>query len=379
MKLKNFRINLTVIALLSLFSYKTKAQIVAYDFYSFRLNNMYNANAAYTGKDEGVNVFLNAQTQNNGVDYSNKNFSGGIYSRISDKQAIGAKMISDSRGAFKVFKADMSYAYLLKIGKNQKLNFGVNMGLINTDLATDRIDGFDRLDASDEALYSPYFNSIQFTAGAGLLYINKKLEVSLSVPSLVSTNEGVTSYFIGAVFYKVDVNESLTLTPWFAYQNIPVTNNLSSLFVKSTYKDKLWAQIGYQSNNTICAMLGVKLDQLGIGYGYKFNNSEFNNIASGGHEISITYRFDKRSGASKLESGNQLVDTAPKLSQILSDLKSTSSDGGINLELQKEISEIQIELERLIAKGKNGKYEKEDEKAIKKLEERIEKLKLQLK
>ena len=162
MKIDIFKVNLISIILLSLISCETKAQIVSYDFYSFRLNNMFNANAAYAGKEEGVNVFLNAQSQNNGVAFSNKNFSGGIYSRVSEKQALGARVISDSRGAFQALKADLSYAYMLRIGDNQDLNFGVNMGFIKTNLSTNRIEGFERLDATDEALYSPYFNSTQF-------------------------------------------------------------------------------------------------------------------------------------------------------------------------------------------------------------------------
>jgi len=44
---------------------------------------MFNVNPAYAGKGENLNIILSAQSQNNGVSYSNKNFMLGAYSKIS--------------------------------------------------------------------------------------------------------------------------------------------------------------------------------------------------------------------------------------------------------------------------------------------------------
>lgn len=317
MKTSIFKINIIAVTLFTLSVGSAIAQVVSYDFYTFRLNNMFNTNAAYAGHDDGVNVFLNAQSQNNGVAFANKNFSGGVYSKLSEKQAIGGKIISDTRGAFQVLKADLSYAYILKLSEDQKLSFGVNMGVLNTNLVTSRIEGFERLDASDEMLYSPYFNTLQFTAGAGLLYTFKGLEVGVSAPSLVSTNEDAFSYMNGAIFYKFKLNKNFTMTPWVSYQNIPITKDLASLFVKSTYQNKLWLQVGYQSNNTVCAMVGFNIEQLSIGYGFRFSNNLFNTISTGSHEVSLKYQIVRNAKAETKESSNTLGTIIKELNKLI--------------------------------------------------------------
>ena len=67
---------------------QAKSQVLSYDFYSFKLNNMFNVNPAYTGREEGLNIILSAQTQNRGVAFANKNYMFGMHSKISKKQAM---------------------------------------------------------------------------------------------------------------------------------------------------------------------------------------------------------------------------------------------------------------------------------------------------
>ena len=74
--MKIFKFNITIALLF--FSISSFSQIDAYNFYSFKLNNMFNSNAAYTGKGDGIKVMLNSQSQNKGVAFANKNFMGGI-------------------------------------------------------------------------------------------------------------------------------------------------------------------------------------------------------------------------------------------------------------------------------------------------------------
>jgi type IX secretion system PorP/SprF family membrane protein len=222
---------------------------------------MFNSNAAYTGKGDGIKVMLNAQSQNKGVAFANKNFMGGIHSKIADDQALGLRLISDTRGAFQVFKSDITYAYLLKLNDRHKLNFGLNAGILNTNLSTQRIDNFDIIDQSDNLLYNTKFNTLQFTAGFGLLYNFDKLEVSLSIPSLISTNEKVYSYMNAAVFYKFEINEKFSITPWLNYQNVPITSGIGGLFVKGEYMEKIWLQTGIQTNKSFAMMVGVNLGQ----------------------------------------------------------------------------------------------------------------------
>lgn len=278
--------------LLILFSaFSTNAQILSYDFYSFKVNNMFNVNPAYTGKDEGLNIILSAQTQNKGVSYANKNYMFGMHSKISKKQALGFKIISDARGAFQVLKVDLSYAYIVKISDDMKFTLGLSGGLLKNSFLINRIDNYQNLDPSDPTLTKSYYNTNQFAAGAGFLYNYKGLDVSFSMPHLISTNQPINSYMNAAIFYTIKAKEKLDITPWICYQNIPVTKDVTSLFLKAMYNKIIWLQVGYQTNKTYCAMFGVNIENLSIGYGYKSSNKQFNTVTSGIHEITFGFRI----------------------------------------------------------------------------------------
>jgi type IX secretion system PorP/SprF family membrane protein len=268
-----------------------KSQVLSYDFYSFKVNNMYNVNPAYTGKDEGLNIILCAQTQNKGVPYSNKNYMFGMHSRISKKQAIGTRIISDTRGAFQILKVDLSYAYIAKINDDMKFTLGLSGGLLKNSLLINRIDNYQSLDQSDPTLTKSYYNTNQFAAGAGILYNYKGLDLSFSMPHIIATNQPLNSYINAAAFYTIKAGEEFKITPWLCYQNIPVTKDITSFFLKGTYKDVIWIQGGYQTNKTFCAMFGINVENLSIGYGYRSSNSRFSTVASGTHEITFSFKI----------------------------------------------------------------------------------------
>jgi type IX secretion system PorP/SprF family membrane protein len=272
-------------------SLSVKSQVLSYDFYSFKVNNMYNVNPAYTGKDEGLNIILSAQTQNKGVAYANKNYMFGMHSKISKKQAVGTRIISDTRGAFQILKVDLSYAYMAKINDDMKFTLGLSGGLLKNSLLINRIDNYQSLDQSDPTLTRSYCNTNQFAAGAGFLYNYKGLDVSFSMPHIIATNEPLNSYMNAAVFYTIKAGDEFKITPWLCHQSIPTTKDISSFFVKGMYKDMIWVQGGYQTNKTFCAMFGVNIESLSIGYGYKSSNSQFNTVTSGQHEITFGFKI----------------------------------------------------------------------------------------
>ena len=270
---------------------QSKSQVLSYDFYSFKLNNMFNVNPAYTGREEGLNIILSAQTQNKGVAFANKNYMFGMHSKISKKQALGTRIISDTRGAFQVLKADLSYSYLAKISDDMKFTLGLSAGLLKNSLLINRIDNYQSLDLSDPTLTKSYYNTNQFAAGVGFLYNYKGLDVSFSMPHIIATSQPINSHINTAVFYTINAGEDFKITPWLCYQNMPITKNVGSLFVKGMYKDAIWVQGGYQTNRTFCAMFGVNVENLSISYGYKSSNSQFKTITTASHEVMFAFKI----------------------------------------------------------------------------------------
>ncbi len=172
-----------------------------------------------------------------------------------------------------------------------KLTLGLSGGLLKNSLIINRIDNYQALDQSDPTLTKSYYNTNQFTAGAGLLYTYKGLDVSFSMPNIIATNQPLNGYINGAVFYTIKANDEFKIIPWICYQNIPVTKDVTSILVKGMYKDVIWIQAGYQTNKSFCAMFGVTIENLSISYGYKTSNKQFNTVTSGLHEITFGYKI----------------------------------------------------------------------------------------
>lgn len=357
--------------LLIVLAFKTNAQVLSYDFYSFRQNNMFNINPAYAGKGDGTNVILSAQSQNKGVPFANKNYMLGAYSKLSSKQAIGGKLISDTRGAFQILKADLSYAYIAKINNESSLTMGLSAGVLNNNLMLNRIDNFEALDQTDPTLTRSYYNTTQFAAGAGLLYNYKSLDVSVSLPHILTTGEQLNGYINAAVFYTIKASETIKVTPWLCYQNIPVTKSVTSLHVKTMYKDLIWIQAGYQTNKSINAMLGLNIENLSLGYGFRFSNTDFKTVTAGSHEITFGIKIPqfKRSANKPIEDNASLNDIVSRLEKLAKeDINSKNKDS-----IRAELSKIKQMLQK--AELDNSTPEKAAE-VSKQLQQIDEKLKL---
>lgn len=322
---------------ISLLGIEGVAQNLSYDFYTYRLNNMYNINPAYTGKDDGMNIILSAQSQNKGVAFANKNFMLGLHSKISSKQAIGGKMIYDYRGAFQNIKADLTYAYIAKINDAQKLSLGLSAGVYNNSINTSKIEGYERLDYSDPTLSNNYYNQTQFSAGVGLLYTLKGLDVSLSLPHIITTSQPLNSYFNGSVFYTIKAGNKFKITPWVSYQNIPVTKSVTSFMLKTAFKDLVWIQLGYQTNKSINMALGLNYENISLGYGYRMSNKEFNGITTGMQEITLGYRIIKNNSKKiniTASESMSLADIAQRLMELADQPVTDSNKADIKAQLQ---------------------------------------------
>lgn len=354
---------------LTIVAFQAKAQLMSYDFYTFRLNNMYNVNPAFSGKGDGINVLLNAQSQNKGVADANKNFMVGMYSKLSAKQALGGKVINDTRGAFQLLRADLSYAYIAKINDESNLTMGLSAGVLNNNMLINRIENYEALDQTDPTLTKSYYNTTQFAAGAGLLYNWKALEVSVSLPHILSTNQPLNGYTHGAVFYTIKASDKFKITPWVCYQNTPITKSVFSGYAKAAYKEFVWLQAGYQSNKTLHTMLGVNVENLSLAYGFRFSNKEFNPISNGSHEISFAIKINKKSRV-----GNLPISDNASLNEIIARLEKLSKDGvnSSNREnIKAELQKIKLQLQRAEMDNSTPEKAQEVSKQIQLIDEKL--------
>lgn len=270
------------------------AQIPSFDFYSFRLNNLFNINPAYANNTDHLQLYAGGLSQNRGVGFNTKTLTVGGFSKFSNNQGVGGNLIHDVRGAFQTTRASLAYAYTAKFDAYSKITFGLNAGILANSIEMNRIEGFQNLDMSDPTLQQNYYNRNQFVAAFGLLYQWKDLDVSLSLPNLIATEADINTYMHAYAQYKIKVGRDYEITPAFAFQRMDVIGEVYSGFVEGRFRKKVWAKAGLQSNRVYHAMLGFDVENIGLGYAYRIHDGDFNTIATGSHELLLTFHFNQK-------------------------------------------------------------------------------------
>tara|TARA_B110000211_G_C14076025_1_gene552103 strand:- start:1017 stop:2132 length:1116 start_codon:yes stop_codon:yes gene_type:complete len=347
-------------------------------YYSYLLN-WYNVNPAYTGNTEGVEAMLNSSTQWVGFDGSPNNSMFGIHSGLNDKMGIGGKINIDTRGVFTNFSAEMNYAYKFKLTENSKLNFGVTVGLFQSYINTNSILDDKYTDESDQTITSDYYNSSHFISSFGALYEFKGLEVGVSAPHMAMSKKDISDHVFGMAKYSFDAyKEKLDITPSVVYQNLSNSPNQLDAGLAVKWDETVEVKYIYRSNNTMVFGGGLHFDKVNFGFAYVRNFGALNVVPNGSYEVYVAFRFDKKGSEKSSKTTQSKGESTSKLSSILSELKSITSNSKVSEDVKAEINSIQNDLSALIDKAKTEDLSKTDQQSISDLENRISKLKNEL-
>ncbi|OFY83661.1 MAG: hypothetical protein A3F72_15400 [Bacteroidetes bacterium RIFCSPLOWO2_12_FULL_35_15] len=356
-------LNKIIAGLIVLSAMNSQAQDLSMDYYSF-LYNKYNINPAFCAKGDKVSAILNVR-QRAGLSSNNSMF--GIKGMLGDNQGLGARVISDNRGAFQVLKADATYGYKLKVTDNQNIYFGLSAGLTSKSLNKSKIKNYDQLDLSDPALETSNLKSNLFSAGAGLIYDFKAFEFSVSAPQLVEGSKKVSSNIIFLTNYKFAVGKDFAITPELFYFNLPVVKNYAGAQVKGEYKNIVWAQAGYQTNSTFNAGIGFKFNVFEVGYGYMSTNDVMKNLSNGTHEVLLTIRIANKNKNDVPAANNTSTENngyANRLNLIIDKLNElTATNANVSkAELRKQLDLLRDELKQI----SNSNFSSEDPETLEK-------------
>jgi type IX secretion system PorP/SprF family membrane protein len=269
-----------LISLLGIFG-ALSAQNLSLDYYSY-LNNEFNINPAYTGKEENVSGVINHR-QKAGI--SSANSMVGIRAAMGDNEGVGIRLISDNRGAFSANKLDITYGHKFMITKDHRLYFGMSAGVFNSSMNVSKINNFSLLDATDPVLQESNLDARYFIAGAGACYAYKDFEFSVSAPELVDGLQKVNGNLYMFASYDVKAAMNVVVTPALYYFNVPVVKNLFGVEVKGEMNGKYWAQMGFTTNKKFNIGVGARFSTLGIGYTFHTPNSLMKEHTPGMHEV----------------------------------------------------------------------------------------------
>lgn len=360
------RISVLMLLFISAFCLKLNAQELSNGYYNYLLNR-YNLNPAFAGNNGNISAILNTKTYMAGFSGAPRNTMFGVHAPLNNQQGIGARILSDKRGAYEVTKYDATYSYQIQFDEQSDLRFGISAGALRRMLNPSAIGNSELLDQTDPTLAGNYYDETNFIAGFGMLYDYDNLQLGFSAPHLVIGGEELSDYLVGSVSYEYNFeNSDFSITPIVIYQNMPVLDNRYDVLLKGEYQEKVWAQVGYQSTDNLNFALGFDFGPFGVGYSYEMNNSDLSNVASNSNEIVIRLSFMPP----KQKKRNELIETLDEYVARFDAMLNDENNNFSRAAVMAEIKKIRVELSKL-EEANDKKTAKAVSKKLTKIEEQI--------
>lgn len=206
---------------------------------------------------------------------------------------VGLNYLHDQLGVETYERVNLNYAYHFQIGGGT-LGLGVGGGLHWKNLQ------YDSRPAGGTVIYNPAIPesdwSRVFNLTAGVAYRTDKLDAGLSATQLTQPtfpNDGaqnVIHYWLVAG-YRIELTDALDLTPRTMFKSDGAFSQFD-VNLALTYKDMVWAGIGYRNADALMPMFGYQNNFLRLGYAYDITASELTGYSHGSHEVSLTVMFN---------------------------------------------------------------------------------------
>lgn len=255
--------------------------------------NQYQANPAFAGIADGLNVNLNYRKQ-----WSNIPGSPSTQSITADykmnKVGLGINVYNEKAGSLQRTKAVATYAYHLPLNNDsQKLNFGASVGIMNESVDYSDVNG----DASDPSIAQFNNKGSLFDGDFGMSYTSNKLNIEAAIPNIRSfikqedNNNVDRSQFYAAASYKILTGtglNTLIIEPKVAFRGIKGYDNIVDAGANFNFAEKVFVMGMYHTTKSASfgAGFNYKNSLAFMGY-YTTETSALQGSANGTFEISV--------------------------------------------------------------------------------------------
>jgi type IX secretion system PorP/SprF family membrane protein len=275
-----------------------KAQLNPYQAIYFQ--DRYLVNPAMAGLDKGFNINLAYQQQWSSFPGAPKQQSLTTEYQATDKVGLGLIINDEQSGLFRQTKIMGSYAYHLPLGgQNQKLNFGLSLGINDSRINYDAVNG----DITDPELLQYNQKGPYFDGDLGLSYTSNNLFIEGVLPNLntvIFNRSGQRvdvdrTVFFSAISYKIKLSsgsDAFSLEPLAAYREIKGFSNIFDLGFNFKMTDyHLDLEIIYHSNDNFG--FGFVFDQqtYAINFDYNVYSGQINSYTNGAFEVGIKLKL----------------------------------------------------------------------------------------
>ncbi|MEO6904208.1 MAG: PorP/SprF family type IX secretion system membrane protein [Bacteroidia bacterium] len=334
---------------LLLFNLFNQAELVAQDMrFSQSYSNPLRINPAIMGVNTDIKAILNYRSQFAAIDNGYKTFSfTGMYPLFfnegKSKLDIGASIINDKMGAFKVFDAALAIDYNQEIAPNNILTLALMGGFVqqSVDISKQTFDyqyvmgaynasnpsnefGLNKSENHPELgfglmwFYNPSREKSKLNAYAGIAgyHLNKPNE------SFLGEDAATPLRFAYQGGIKILGDNKIDVSPNFRMNS--QGGNLETatgVYVDYRFNEQAKLVIGawYRTHDAIAFLVGFEHKNFTLGYSYDMVNSNLKNVAvqANAHEITLSFKLSR---ASKSKSASFGMDEAgnPRSSPISS-------------------------------------------------------------
>ena len=253
-------------------------------------------NPAYAIDDSKIRAFANTHMQWIGFDGAPRANTFGLYSSNIKNMGFGLSVFNNKQGITNFSNLDLTYAYRVNFNEAHYLTFGVSAGFMMERIQNSEITN---ADVTDPTIVNNTFKQNSFAARTGLVYFNKGFEASLAIPQLIRSGKS-SGYVVSILSYNFKLDDSWNLKPIIMYRDVKTSPAQFDGSIMASWKNTIWAQFGYRSNQSYLMCFGVNWKDLKFGYAYQLEAGDISSVGTS-HEIQLAYSFEKGPNVVKYE------------------------------------------------------------------------------
>ena len=221
-----------------------------------------------------------------------RTFGGMVSFPMANHSAVGGKVLADLRGPQRIFTSELNYAKGVRLAHQHMLYLGFSGGITQFSLNRQDVNAYTEL--PDQLIAGNLDGKLRFSAGAGLYYtLGRSLEIGLSAPALVTSGYAINQDFYGMAAYTFffGADSLVKVKPMVWYHRTSTQQDVADLLLNVGYKDAVWVQGGYRTNQAFTIGAGAYFKWFGFGYIAHLNESSYGQAVRGMHEVQLRFRF----------------------------------------------------------------------------------------
>lgn len=223
-----------------------------------------------------------------------------IYRPKSDgKVGLGGYVFSDKNGLIQRTGFQLTYSYHMWLKKSTQLSMGLSLTGYHYKI--------DEKEINFEDPNEPWLNNnlrrgmFIPDASFGIYLLNAKYSVGFSADQLFEASARIGDnvfknfkidrhYYIFGSYY-FELNNLIDLEPSILFVMSEQLKPQADIGLTYIYNNGFWAGLSYRTSGAIIANLGVKYQNLFLGYAFDFTLQEIQRITYGTHEITLALKF----------------------------------------------------------------------------------------